>query len=72
VLGGSLPDKEKSRRIITKIVNLLATKLELGGPMICLYLLGNPDYYSSHVFVPLYWKCFVTAARKDWHIDNDI
>ncbi|KAF9069172.1 hypothetical protein BDP27DRAFT_1181066, partial [Rhodocollybia butyracea] len=52
---------------LTKMVNVLATKLELGSPMICLYLLQNPDHYSSHRFVPFYWKTFVMEARKVWY-----
>ncbi|KAJ3926472.1 MAG: hypothetical protein NXY57DRAFT_905602, partial [Lentinula lateritia] len=36
--------KEKSRRLISRIVNLLSTKLELGSPIISLYLLNNPDH----------------------------
>ncbi|KAJ3753346.1 hypothetical protein EV360DRAFT_97053 [Lentinula raphanica] len=45
-----------SSRIITRVINLLSTKLELGSPMISLYLLQNPDHYTSHEFVPFYWK----------------
>ncbi|KAJ3838968.1 hypothetical protein F5878DRAFT_498730, partial [Lentinula raphanica] len=56
---------------MTKMVNLLATKLELGSPMICMYLLQNPDHYTSHHFIPLYWSTFVTEARKYWN-PNDI
>ncbi|KAE9408394.1 hypothetical protein BT96DRAFT_783288, partial [Gymnopus androsaceus JB14] len=62
VINGPLSVKEKSRRLITCITNLLSTKLELGSPMISLYLLRNPDYYTSHVFVPFYWHTFVTDA----------
>ncbi|KAF9060142.1 hypothetical protein BDP27DRAFT_1154749, partial [Rhodocollybia butyracea] len=42
--------KDKARTLLTKMVNVLATKLELGSPMIYLYLLQNPDHYSSHRF----------------------
>ncbi|KAJ3729846.1 hypothetical protein C8R42DRAFT_569407, partial [Lentinula raphanica] len=56
---------------MTKMVNLLATKLELGSPMICMYLLQNPDHYTSHFFIPLYWSTFVTEARKYWY-PNDV
>ncbi|KAJ3773253.1 hypothetical protein FB446DRAFT_642002, partial [Lentinula raphanica] len=34
--------------------------------MICLYLLQNPDHYTSHDFVPFYWRTFVSKARSDW------
>ncbi len=43
MIGGSLPTMEKARRFIAKIANLLSAKAEMGAPMICMYLLGNPD-----------------------------
>ncbi|KAJ3969259.1 hypothetical protein EV361DRAFT_783537, partial [Lentinula raphanica] len=67
IIHGSQTDKDKSRLLMTKMVNLLSTKLELGSPMICMYLLQNPDHYSSHTFVPFYWNTFVTEARKYWY-----
>ena len=48
---------------MTKIVNCLSVKMEMGSPMICLYLLDNPDHYTSHVFVPFYWQSFVSKAH---------
>ncbi|KIK54341.1 hypothetical protein GYMLUDRAFT_138525, partial [Collybiopsis luxurians FD-317 M1] len=51
---------------LTQMVNLLSTKLELGSPMICLYLLQNPDHYCSHQFVLFYWKSFVLEAQSYW------
>ncbi|KAF8238209.1 hypothetical protein L208DRAFT_1243294 [Tricholoma matsutake] len=48
---------------MTKIVNSLSVKLQLGGPMINLYLLDNPDHYCCHKFGHLYWKAFVTTSR---------
>src|ERR1700730_1418819 len=41
LIGGSLKRKEKARQLITKIINSLTAKLEIGGPMASLYLLGN-------------------------------
>ncbi|KAF5366096.1 hypothetical protein D9757_012699 [Collybiopsis confluens] len=70
MLDGDQSQKDKSRQLLTKMVNLLATKLEIGAPMICLYLLQNPDHYSSHKFVPFYWKNFVTEARKVWSLGD--
>ncbi|KAF8229179.1 hypothetical protein L208DRAFT_1222691, partial [Tricholoma matsutake] len=49
---------------ITKIVNSLSAKMEMGAPMICMYLLGFPDHYTSHIFVPFYWQSFVSNARS--------
>jgi hypothetical protein len=71
MIGGNLPDKEKGRQLMTKIVNLLSTKMEMGAPMICMYLLGNPDHYTDHSFVPFYWRSYVTEARKVWHVDDE-
>ena len=66
VLGGTDSKKEKARKLMTKIVNSLSAKMEMGNPMICMYLLGNPDHYKSHKFRPFYWKQFVNAARSPW------
>ena len=66
MIGGTLPMQEKARRVMTKIVNLLSAKAEMGSPMICMYLLGNPDHYTSHKYVPFYWQPFVTEVRQDF------
>ena len=47
--------KEKARSILTKTVNTLTSKMEIGGPMASLYLFGNPDHYASNFFT-VYWK----------------
>ncbi|KAF8240184.1 hypothetical protein L208DRAFT_1220679, partial [Tricholoma matsutake] len=49
----------------------LSAKTEMGSPMICLYLLGNPDHYTNHTFVPFYWQSFVSKARAAWHTDSE-
>ena len=64
MLGGSESQHVKARKLMTKMVNAMSAKLELGSPMICLYLLGNPDHYTSHRFVPFYWFSFVQEVRK--------
>jgi hypothetical protein len=46
----------------------LTAKLEIGGPMASLYVLGNPDHYTGHVFVPFYWRSYikmVLSASED-------
>ncbi|KAF8224096.1 hypothetical protein L208DRAFT_1013558, partial [Tricholoma matsutake] len=48
------------------IVNSLSAKMEMGAPMICMYLLGFPDHYTGHIFVPFYWQLFVNNARSVW------
>ena len=64
MMNGSLPMKEKARRFMTKVANLLSAKAEMGAPMICMYLLGNPDHYTSHSFVPFYWQSYVGEVRR--------
>ena len=66
VIGGSDSQKDKARKLMTKIVNSLSAKLEMGSPMACMYLLGNPDHYTNFNFVPFYWQSFVREARKPW------
>jgi hypothetical protein len=66
IMASSLSEKEKARKLINKIVNALSTKMEMGAPMVCMYLLGNPDHYTNHTFIPFYWHSFVLEARKAW------
>ena len=75
VIGGSESRKDKARKLMTKIVNSLSAKLEIGSPMASMYLLGNPDHYTNFNFVPVYWQSFVREARKTWEqtqADTDI
>lgn len=46
---------------MTKMVKMMSAKLKMGSPMICMYLLGNPDHYTSHKFV--------NKVRKSWNED---
>ncbi|KLO04886.1 hypothetical protein SCHPADRAFT_806882, partial [Schizopora paradoxa] len=50
---------------LTKLCNSLVSKLEIGAPMACMYLLGNPDHYTSHSFVNLYWRSFVNECVRN-------
>ncbi|TDL21768.1 hypothetical protein BD410DRAFT_723883, partial [Rickenella mellea] len=70
-LNGSSSQKEKARLILTKIVNSLTGKMEIGAPMACAYLLGHKDHYTSHRFEPFSWKSFVREAMRPWHPDNN-
>jgi hypothetical protein len=40
--------------------------------MASLYLLGNPDHYTSHEFVPVYWKNYVREVLKCWRSEEDL
>ncbi|KAF8873000.1 hypothetical protein BD779DRAFT_1392230, partial [Infundibulicybe gibba] len=66
MIGGTETRREKARRLMTRIVNNLSAKMEIGAPMACMYLLDNPDHYTSHKFVPFYWQSFVREAGKPW------
>ncbi|KAF8886172.1 hypothetical protein BD779DRAFT_1441926, partial [Infundibulicybe gibba] len=55
---------------MTKIVNTLSAKMEMGSPMVCMYLLGHPDHYKSHEFALFYWQSYVREARRFWHEDD--
>src|ERR1700678_3111244 len=70
MIGGTLPQKEKAQRFMTKIANLLSAKAEMGAPMISMYLLRNPDHYTGHKFVTFYWQSFVHEARRNF-IDSN-
>ncbi|TFK59091.1 hypothetical protein BDN72DRAFT_744058, partial [Pluteus cervinus] len=64
VLNDDAKRREKARKMMTRIVNILSAKMELGSPMICMYLLGNPDHYTNVTFTSFYWKSFVNEANK--------
>ncbi|KAF8875568.1 hypothetical protein BD779DRAFT_1450027, partial [Infundibulicybe gibba] len=70
MIGGSMARKEKARRLMTRIVNVLSARMEMGSPMVCMYLLGHPDHYKSHRFAVFYWQSYVREARRFWHEDD--
>ena len=51
-----------ARSLVTKMVNALTAKLEIGSPMASKYLLENPDHYTRHESVNFYWRTFVCEA----------
>jgi len=59
MLGGTQKKERQGQKSSNKIVNALTAKLEIGGPMASLYLLGNPDHYTNQNFVVFYWKSYV-------------
>ena len=66
MIGGDLNRKETVRKIFTQVVNSLTAKMEIGGPMASLYILGNPDHYTDHQFVPFYWRSYVKDVWTTW------
>jgi hypothetical protein len=70
LIGGSQKRHEKARRLLTQIVNSLTARIEVGGPMASLYLLKNPDHYTSHTFKTFYWKSYVREVKSAWPTEN--
>ena len=66
MLSGDMKRKEKVRKIFTQVVNSLTSKLEIGSPMASLYVLGNPDHYTDHKFIPFYWRAYVKEVKNSW------
>lgn len=71
ITGGTVPSRENARHIIRKIVNSLSTKMEIGSPMASMYLLGNPDHYTSHKFVIFWWRSYVGHVSRYWQIEEE-
>jgi len=71
ILGGTMEQREKARRLLTQIVNSLTAKMEIGAPMAAMYLLNNPDHYTDHKFHPFYWKTYVHEVHKPWMIETE-
>ncbi len=63
-MNGDSSREEKSRKLITQVVNSLTSRLEIGSPMASLYLLGNPDHYTNYTFTVFYWQNYVSFVRK--------
>jgi hypothetical protein len=62
---------DASRRVLTKTVNALTAKQEIGSPMAAAYLLGHPDHYTDHEFVNFPWKQFVAVTAHKMHSSVD-
>ena len=70
LLSGDGNREEKARKLLNKIVNTMGVKLEIGGPFASLYLLGLPDHYTSHRFVPFFWRVFVSETMRPFLTEN--
>ncbi|KAI0039741.1 hypothetical protein FA95DRAFT_1503793, partial [Auriscalpium vulgare] len=60
----SLTSLQKAKKVIVQIVNNMNVRLEIGGPMASLYLLGHPDHYTMHLFAKLYWKNYINEVLR--------
>ena len=42
---------DDAQKLILRIVNALSSNMEIGSPMASMYLLQDPDHYTSHKFI---------------------
>ncbi|KAJ6549209.1 hypothetical protein B0H10DRAFT_1818444 [Mycena sp. CBHHK59/15] len=49
-IGGSKVGRENTQVMVMQVVNSLMSKLQIGSPMACLYLLDHPDHYTNMTF----------------------
>src|SRR5882762_12031183 len=76
-LNGDASQHDKVRKLMVQMVNAMSAKMEMGGPMACMYLLGHEDHYTSHSFKTFFWKGYVNQVRNTWEkedamdIDNE-
>ncbi|KAJ7753767.1 hypothetical protein B0H16DRAFT_1316668, partial [Mycena metata] len=63
---GDEKEHEHSRRLMMKMVNSLSTKMEIGSPMAAMYVLGHPDHYASHTYIPFAWRSYALFVRSFW------
>ncbi|KAJ7801806.1 hypothetical protein B0H14DRAFT_2386111 [Mycena olivaceomarginata] len=66
MLGGNENQRDEARNLVRKMVNSMTAKMEIGSPMASMYLLGNPDHYASHTYVPFFWRSYVQFVRAHW------
>ena len=51
ILGSILSRSDQGRQLLTKLVNTLIGKMEIGAPVASMNLLGNPDHYTDQKFI---------------------
>jgi hypothetical protein len=70
MIGGNPDTQDAARRLLLKIVNALTAKMEIGSPLACLYMLDNPDHYTSHEFATCWWRNYVSEIMREG--SNDV
>ncbi len=70
IMTDAVNRKQAAKRLVTQMVNSLTSKMEIGSPMASLYLLGNPDHYTGHIFVTFYWKIYVHEIWSIWNCND--
>lgn len=65
VTDAAINAEEKSRRLVLRCYNTLASQQELSGVQVASYLMGWPDHYTTHEFVNLFLigiECYLQAS----------
>lgn len=70
-INGDPGQLEKARKVMVQVVNGLSSKMEIGAPMACLYLLEHPDHYSSHEFETFFWRSYINEIKRVWDPDPE-
>ncbi|KAJ7781446.1 hypothetical protein B0H16DRAFT_1298763, partial [Mycena metata] len=65
-LDGIGVDEYSTKKLMRQMVNSMSTKMEIGSPMACMYLLENPDHYPSHEFANFAWRTYVNFVKRYW------
>ncbi|KAJ7169028.1 hypothetical protein C8R46DRAFT_855214, partial [Mycena filopes] len=69
-LYGDVKQEVTSRDLMRKMVNSLSSKMEIGSPMASMYVLGNPDHYTSHKYTPFPWRSYVSFVKNFWAAES--
>ncbi|CAF1202328.1 unnamed protein product [Adineta ricciae] len=72
-IDASLNAEEKSRRLVLRCYNTLASQQELSGVQVASYLMGWPDHYTTHEFVNLFLigiKNFLQATLTEAQLEH--
>jgi hypothetical protein len=56
-----------ARKLVTRVVNALTAKTEIGGPLVCCHLLGNPEHYTDRTFKPFFWLSYAKIVALAWN-----
>lgn len=59
-------DGDVARKLLTRVVNALIAKQQIGGPLACHFLQGFPDHYTDTQFKVMHWKSFVAHVNRSW------
>lgn len=64
--SSDVPDRERARRLLGRMVNGMSGKSEIGGPMVCALLLGQPEHYTDRHFKVFFWTSYARVVADAW------